>query len=108
MTSVFDGMGGVLNAVFGAPVNVTRAGQSAVAVQGVFRFVTIDDPTADGRGIYEQVPTLRLPINLMPALKRGDTVQPSAFPGRTFAVLQPDLNGMPAVDTMVTYVCEEI
>lgn len=107
--SIFDGIGSIVNATFGADATITRAATGTpVTVRAVFRFMLMDDPIADGRGLNQQVPVLRLPANLLPDLVRGDVVAPSEYPGRTFIVLQADTSGAAATDRMITYVCEEV
>ena len=106
--SVFDGLAGALNSVFGAPVTITRAGQSAVAVQAVFREVPVEQEAADGRPFVTISPTLQVQKNAIAALAKGDLIAPSTTAGRTFKVLQKYPNASPAVDALVTYLLEEV
>jgi hypothetical protein len=108
MSSVFEGMAGALNAVFGAPVTITRAGHAAVTLQAVFREMPIEQEAADGRPIVTITPTVRVPKDAIASLVLGDTVAPSTTPGRSFTVLQNFPGSSPATDAFVTYVLEEV
>lgn len=108
MASVFDGMAGVLNAVFGAPVTVTRAGQAAVPLQAIFREMPVEQEAADGRIMVTISPTLRVRKGDIAALAVGDLVAPSTTGARTFKVLQAFPSGSPATDAFVTYLLEEV
>lgn len=107
MTSVFDGMAGALNTVFGAPVTIMRAGQVAVTLQAVFREMPIEQEAADGRPFVTITPTVRVPRDAIAGLAAGDRVSPSTTPGRIFTVLQSYPGASPATDAFVTYVLEE-
>ena len=108
MPAIFDGMAGVLNAVFGAPVTITRAGQSAVTVQAVFREMPVEDEAADGRTFLSITPTLKLQKTAIAALAKGDLVAPASSAPRTFKVLQFFPGASPAADAFVTYLLEEV
>lgn len=108
MASVFDGLAGALNAVFGAPVTITRRGESGVTLQAVFREVPVEQEAADGRDFVTITPTLRVQKGAIAVLARGDLVAPSTTSGRTFTVLQPYFGASPAADAFVTYVLEEV
>lgn len=105
MPSVFDGMTGVLNAVFGAPVAIS--GSFTGTVQAVFRETPIEQEIADGRVAVVVMPTLRLTRDVA-QLARGDLIAPSETPGRTFTVLQSFPSGSAAADAFVTYALEEV
>lgn len=106
--SVFDGLAGVLNGVFGAPVTITRSGVAPATVQAVFRDVPVEQEAADGRPFVTITPTLRVTKNAIAALAVGDLVAPSTTGARTFKVLQTYPDASPAVDAFVTYLLEEV
>ena len=104
MTSVFDGMAGVLNQVFGAPVTIIdRAGVSS-AIQAVFREVPLDMSTADGRSVLDIMPTLRVLRSDVPRLAKGYQVR--VADGRKFKVLRAVQTISPASDAFVLYEME--
>ena len=107
MASIFDGLAGALNAVFGAPVTITRRGEAAVTLQAVFRELPVEQDGADGRPFVTITPTLRVQKDAIAALVRGDLVAPSTASGRSFVVLQPYFGASPASDAFLTYVLEE-
>lgn len=103
--SVFDGMAGALNSVFGAPATIS--GSFAGTIQAVFREVPTEDQIGDGRPFVVVTPILRV-LKSTAALVKGDVVAPSETPGRTFTVLQSLPSGSPATDAFVTYSLEEV
>lgn len=108
MTSVFDGVAGVLASVFGAPVTIHREGRAAETFQAVFRETPVEQETADGRTFVTVSPTLRLRQSDVALLRPGDQVLPASTPNRRFQVLQSMTSGSPATDAFVTYVLEEL
>ena len=105
MTSVFDGMAGVLAATLGAPVVIS--GSFSGTAQAVFREMPYEQEMADGRVSVVVTPTLRL-SRAIATLVKGDVVAPSETPGRTFTVLQSFPSGSPAADATITYTLEEV
>lgn len=108
MSSVFDGMAGVMNAVFGSPVTITRAGQAAVTLQAIFREVPIEQESGDGRVFVTVTPILRVRQGDIALLAKGDLVAPAATAPRTFKVLQFFPSGSPATDALLGYHLEEV
>lgn len=108
MTGIFDGMAGVLNTVFGAPVTITPQGSAPATLAGVFRELPIEQETGDGRMIVTVTPTLRVPKDVIAQLAVGDLVAPSLTPGRTFTVLQWVPSPSAAADAFITYLLEEV
>lgn len=106
MTGIFDGMAGVLNGVFGAPVTHYPAAGGSAVLQGVFR----EDPVevlADERGtILIEAPTLRLLRDDALSVARGDTIDPGR--GKTYRVLNRLTAGSPASDGFWTFELEEV
>ena len=98
MTSVFDGMAGALNAVFGAPVVFQQVGQSARTIQGVFRREPIEVSGEDGAPIWIMSLSIRFQRSDVVGIRRGDLVQPSVDAGKTYRIINtPDTNS-PAAD----------
>ena len=106
MTTVFDGMTGVLNAVFGAPVTIL--GDFPQVVQAIFREMPYEQEIGDGRTIVEVTPTVQIRKSDIASLSKGDVVAPAATPGRSFTVLKPIPSGSPAADAFITWVLEEV
>lgn len=108
MASVFAGMAGVIGAVLGAPVTITRAGFAAVTLQAVFREMPVEQEGADGRVFASVSPVLKVQKTAIAALSKGDLVAPSTTGVRTFKVLQVFASASPASDGFVTYLLEEV
>lgn len=106
MSSVFDGMAGVLNTMFGASVVIS--GSVTGTFQAIFREVPVEQEVADGRIVVAVTPTLRVRRSDIAALVKGDVVAPSETPGRTFKVLQSFPSQSPAADRFVTYTLEQV
>lgn len=96
MTSVFDGIGTLTAAIFGATVSVTPQGGVARDVQAVFR----EEPTAvltqDGTEITTILPTLRGPRGLIADLEVDGTVRPGN--GKEYRVVASIQTSNPAPD----------
>lgn len=96
MTSLFEGLGTLTAAVFGAAVSVTPAGGPTRTVQAVFR----EEPTAvlaqDGTEIPTILPTLRGPRATIQDLSPGGIVVPGN--GKTYRVVAPIQTPNPAAD----------
>lgn len=105
--SVFDGMTGVLDEAFGAPVTWTAAPAGPVTISGVFREEVLDEAIADGRPDTLAVPMLRV-RKTVALLAKGHLVQPSAAPGRSFTVLRVIPASSPAADAFLLYILEEV
>jgi hypothetical protein len=106
VTSLFDGMAGLLTDVFGGPVTITPVGGAPQAVRGVFREVPIDDDVADGRPGFSFVPVLRLQKLLSDSLTKHARV--TLPDGREFILLRPVPGGSPAADAFVTWEMEAV
>lgn len=105
MTSVFDGMAGALNGVFGAPVTYRAAGGSpAVTLRGIFRRSPIEVAGEDGHPLWILNPTVRLHRSAVPDIRRGDLIQPSGHPGATYKIVNSPETASPAADGFV--ICE--
>lgn len=104
--SIFDGMAGALNGVFGASVTVTPEGEAAVEIQGVFRENPVTVPDSDGREVLSVLPVLSVPRDVAEMLATGTTVNPGN--GRTYRVVNSLPSGSPAGDGFNNYELEEI
>lgn len=104
--SIFDGMAGVLNDVFGASVTVTEVGEAAVEIKATFREGPVTLPDSEGREVLSTLPTLSVPRDLMGKLAPGTQVEPGN--GRTYQVVNWLPSGSPAVDAFRNYELEEI
>lgn len=106
MPSVFDGMTGVLNAVFGAPVLYLPAGGAAVGVQSVFREAPIEQLTEDGGSVWSVTPVWIVPNTEVVArgIARGDQIEPGN--GKRYILLKPMTSGSPADDRFITFSLE--
>lgn len=109
MAGVFDGVAGVLTGVFGAPVVYQpKSGAAPVTISAVFRRRPILVQDQSGGDVWVLSPTMRVRRDLLPAIARGDLVQPSTVPGKTFRVLNrlPDIS--PAADGFLMVELEEV
>jgi hypothetical protein len=98
MTSIFDGLGGLINSVFGSNVTLFYAALPSVTVQGIFRDMPVTFQTADGREMTIVSPSLRLSRASASLLKPRDKV---LLPdGRQFFVTQVHRSYNPAADAL--------
>jgi len=106
MTSIFDGIAGTLNAVFGDAVTWTPAGGEAQTVQAVFRRqpVRVDGP--DGSETLTELPSLKVQRPLAESLSWGDVISPGD--GNTYAVRAGHPTGSPAADAFIIFELELI
>lgn len=105
--SIFDGLTGVLNAAFGAPVTINPAVGAAVTTRGIFREVLEFQADGDDRAHPVPMFVLQVPKPIPAALVRGSTVEGDAVPG-TFRVsgVWPDRS--PAADAFMVAHLEKI
>jgi hypothetical protein len=96
--SVFDGLTGVLNATFGAPVTITPEAGPPWTGLGQFRDSPVEDVAALGRPYGTSVWTLQIQRPLPEAAQRGAIVEPSIRPGESFRVLGVYRDRSPAAD----------
>lgn len=105
MTGVFDGMAGVLNGVFGAPVLISPGGGAAISVRGVIRDREVTVAEADGSEVIAKLTTLSAQAGDVIALVKGDIVENSA--GRQWRVQYRAVSESPADDRFETFVLED-
>ncbi|WP_428516284.1 head-tail joining protein [Roseovarius sp.] len=108
MTGIFDGMAGVLNDVFGAPVMHTPAATGLpVEVQGIFRRDPIGVADEDGREFLVTSPSLRVERPYAADIQAGDTIE--VGDGARFTVLNAQrATASPASDALVVFELEAI
>ena len=105
MSDVFNGMAGLLNDIFGKPVDVTpAAGGETRTIQAVFRREPIEVAGEEGFPVLILSPTLKVPATEI--LKRGDTVEPSIAPGTRYEIMNGERSVSPASDAFVYYELE--
>ncbi|MBO9488624.1 hypothetical protein J7376_19115 [Paracoccus sp. R12_1] len=103
MSTVFDGMTGIIARTFGRPdILYLPAVGAPRNVAGVFREAPTEAIDQDGHPILIVAPTWRVERDLVPDIRRGDRIQPGN--GRTYAVLNHDPSGSPADDAFL--ICE--
>jgi len=105
MTSVFDGVAGVLNSVFGAPVVYLPAGGDASEIQSVFRNEPVEIEEEDGSVVMLSA-SWRVPADLAVGVARGDRIQPGN--GKTYKILSRIPQGSPAPDGFVLFELEDV
>jgi hypothetical protein len=104
--SLFDGMAGILNDVFGAPVTHTPAGGSPVTLQAIFRREPITTVDREGFEALVVSPTLQVPLPQANDVQRGDTVVPGD--GQPYRIINRHPSGSPAGDAFVVFELERI
>lgn len=102
MTSIFDGIAGLLSDVLGASVTYHPVAGAARDVQSVFREAPIEVEGADGQIVRIDAPTWRVQRDLVADPRRGDQITLSD--GRAFTVQVVHRSGSPAADAF--WVCE--
>lgn len=102
MTSLFNGLSGILAGAFGATITYAPRTGPVRDLQSVFRENPIEVTGADGQEILIDAPTWRVERHLVPNLTRGDRI---VVPdGRTFKVETTHTTGAPSGDAFV--LCE--
>lgn len=84
MSSLFDGVSGLINDVFGAPLTYTPKFGLPREIRAIFRGSPVDLVDADGIRVRDLGPTLRLRRGDAPDIGRGDQITLSD--GRRFEV----------------------
>jgi len=107
MTAIFDGLTGVLNQVFGAPVIVTDKAGISVTLTAVFREEPVDIYAEDGRPTQFIKPTLRVLKSDLPRVAKGFTVRPPSVAPRRFTVIRVLPSTSPAADGFTMCELEE-
>lgn len=103
--SVFDGMTGVLNQVFGAPVLLWPRSGGQKTIQAVFRREPIEVAQEGGRSVLIAAPTLKVPEPVASTIRRDDMIEVG---GVRYVVLNKMPNASPAADRFVMFELEEV
>jgi hypothetical protein len=106
MTAVFDGMAGVFNTVFGAPVLHTASGASAVEVQAIFREEPVEVLDDQGHTVLTIGPTLAVQKPTDQTIQFDDLINPGN--GKLYRVENSIGNGSPASDAFVIFDLGEV
>jgi hypothetical protein len=109
MTDIFDGMATMMNDTFGAEVLYALKGVEAFqTVRATLRDGPLEVAGGDGASILILAPTLHVPRNILPDVKKGDRVAAVATPSDIYLVVNKIPNGSPAVDAMIVCELEEV
>ena len=106
MTSIFDGMTGILNDTFGGPVMHTPNGAPAVEIKAVFRRAPIQILQDDESEVLVMAPTLTVPEPVASAIAVDELIQPAG--GSIYRVLKSHKSGSPALDAAVVFQLREV
>lgn len=106
MSSLFEGLSGLLNDVFGDPVQIETAASGVDIVQAVFRRDPVSVADDDGREFLIISPTLRMLKQDAQALAKDDLVHPPGAQSYAVVAKHPT-NGNPAEDAFVYIELEE-
>lgn len=102
MTSIFDGVAGILADVVGDLVAYQPQSGVSRDIQSIFREAPIEVEGADGHEVLITAPSWRVSRHLAPEVRRGDRI--SVPGGRAFKIMNVHPTGSPARDAFV--VCE--
>lgn len=105
---IFDGMTGVLNGVFGAPVAVTTDKFGTQSIDAIFRREPVRIIGDDNRETMSELPTLSVPHDVVDAycIVVGSRVEPGD--GATYRIVNHAPSGSPASDAFTTFELEEV
>ena len=101
MGSIFDGMTGVLNSVFGTPVTIITS-TGAFIVTGVLRNESVEVAADEGEPVLTVLPVLKLRTGDTNGLQSGDEVM--AENGTTYIVRHSIPSESPASDRFETFI----
>ena len=102
MTSLFDGMSGILAGVFGGSVRYEPVEGFVRDVASIFRETPVEVVGADGQAVLIEAPTWRVARTLVPEVRRGDVLR--VGDGRLFTITAIHTAGSPAADAFL--LCE--
>lgn len=102
MSSLFDGVAGLLSDVFGGPVIYRPKGGDERAIQSVFRKAPLEAIDSDGHPVLIVAPTWRVRRDLAPEVTRGDRIVPGD--GVIYEIQNTHVSGSPASDAFI--LCE--
>lgn len=103
MTSLFDGMAGLISGVFGRPdiVYIPANGMERM-VQSIFRETPVEAQNSEGVAVLVTSPSWRVERHLVPEIARGDRIEPRN--GKRYRIQNVWPSGSPAADAAV--LCE--
>jgi hypothetical protein len=109
MTDIFDGMAGMMNDTFGADVIYTsKASGDSRTVRASLRDGPLEVSGGDGVPIVILAPTLHVPRNILPDIRKGDRIAPVEGDALGYIVVNRIPNGSPASDAMIVCELEEV
>lgn len=103
--SVFDGMTGILNQVFGATVLLCPKSGGQQIIRAVFRREPVEVDQDRGRSVLIAAPTLKVPEPVASTICRDDMIE---VDGLRYVVLNKMPNASPAADRFVMFELEEV
>lgn len=109
MSTIFDGMAGILAEVLGSPaITWLPEGLPPVPVQSVFRLAPIEVAGPDGEPVLAMTPVWRVPTDpdWPREPRRGDLLQPGD--GHTYRLLSNHPSGSPAADKFLNFALERM
>lgn len=101
MTSLFDGIAGLLNDTLGGPVLHTPKLGAPRIIKARFRRKPMEVLDLDGMSSLIHEPTLRVPNPVASTIASQDQITPEN--GDLYEVLNRHESGSPAVDAFVTF-----
>lgn len=96
MSSLFDGISGLINDVFGSPMTYTTHWGASSEVRAILRHQPVDLVDDQGLRVRDLGPTLRARRCDLPDLRRGDRI--TLPDGRAYEVAAVWPSGSPAAD----------
>lgn len=105
MTALFDGLAGLLNDVFGAPVTHTAPDEDPRVIQAVFREAPETETDREGYPYLVIVPTLRVLKADAVGISHDDIIEPGN--GSRYLVKNRQPDGSPAADAFVVFELEK-
>lgn len=106
MTSLYDGLAGLLNATFGGPVTWLPEDGGAETIHSVFREIPVEVIDADNHAVLDVAPVWRVPKPVGERVSSGDRIE--LADGRMFRVVARRRNGSPALDAFISFDMERV
>lgn len=103
MTSIFNGMAGVINTVLGAPVTYAPPAGDPVSLHSIFRETPIEVATEEGGSVLTSGPSWQVRRDLISGVPAKGAVLTTAD-GRQWKILNYLISRSVAVDAF--YLCE--
>lgn len=106
MTSLFDGVAGLMSDVFGSPVTLTPQTGSPRTIRAVVRSAPVELVAPDGHAMMDVQPEMRVTADVASTIRGGDSITTAT--GRKYRIVASQPSGSPAADAMVIYALEAI